>query len=83
MPGEAGDQTDQESRSDPCGRAFFSMTVMDVTIHASFLPPRRDVRTNARQRRRGHPGADRAAVRVRDCAFRDPAGNVIRINEVR
>ena len=33
--------------------------------------------------RRGRPGADRAAVRVRDCAFRDPAGNLIRINELR
>ena len=37
MWGETGDQTDQESRSaDP--RAPASVTAMDITIHASFLP---------------------------------------------
>jgi hypothetical protein len=35
--GEAGDQTDQESRS-ASPRAAPSMTAMDITIHASFLP---------------------------------------------
>jgi hypothetical protein len=29
------------------------------------------------------PGADRAALRGRGCAFRDPAGNLIRILELR
>ena len=47
---------------------------MDITIHASFFP------------------ADDAEVvqepteqsyGVRDCAFRDPAGNLIRIQELR
>jgi predicted enzyme related to lactoylglutathione lyase len=37
MPGEAGDQPDQESRS-VAHRAALTMTLMDVTIHASFLP---------------------------------------------
>ncbi|BCI86681.1 hypothetical protein NIIDMKKI_18870 [Mycobacterium kansasii] len=37
MPGEAGDPTDQESRS--LGyRAAPSVSVMDITIHSSFLP---------------------------------------------
>jgi hypothetical protein len=37
LRGETGDQTDQESRSaDP--RAAPSVTAMDITIHASFLP---------------------------------------------
>ena len=35
--GEAGDQTDQESRS-AGHRAAPSVTAMDITIHASFLP---------------------------------------------
>jgi hypothetical protein len=35
------------------------------------------------QRHRGRPGADRAAGGVRDCAFRDPAGNLVRIDELR
>ena len=35
--GETGDQTDQESRS-AGHRAAASVTVMDITIHASFLP---------------------------------------------
>ena len=35
--GEAGDQTDQESRS-AGQRAGASVTVMDITIHSSFLP---------------------------------------------
>jgi hypothetical protein len=34
---EAGDQTDQESRS-AGPRAAASVTAMDITIHASFLP---------------------------------------------
>jgi len=34
---ETGDQTDQESRSaDP--RSAATVTAMDITIHASFLP---------------------------------------------
>jgi len=37
MPGEAGDQTDQAIEKRRSGTAFI-MTVMDVTIHASFLP---------------------------------------------
>ena len=37
MRGEAGDQTDQESRS-ICHRAAPNVTVMDITIHSSFLP---------------------------------------------
>ena len=44
--GETGDQTDQESRS-AGHRAAASVTVMDITIHASFLPARRPGR---------HPG---------------------------
>ncbi len=37
MRGETSDQTDQESRS--AGRSLaVSVTVMDITIHASFLP---------------------------------------------
>ena len=37
------------------------------------------LRASAGQRRRRRPGADRATVRgARDCAFRDPAGNLIR-----
>ena len=44
---------------------------------------RRHLRAAAGRRRRSRPGADRPAVRVRDCAFRDPAGNLIRIQEVR
>jgi catechol 2,3-dioxygenase-like lactoylglutathione lyase family enzyme len=35
--GETGDQTDQESRSE-AHRAAASLTVMDITIHATFLP---------------------------------------------
>jgi hypothetical protein len=35
--GEPGDQTGQESRS-AAPRAAASVTVMDLTIHASFLP---------------------------------------------
>jgi len=35
--GETGDQTDQESRS-AGHRAAASLTAMDITIHASFLP---------------------------------------------
>jgi len=35
--GETGDQTDQESRS-AGHRAAASVTTMDITIHASFLP---------------------------------------------
>jgi catechol 2,3-dioxygenase-like lactoylglutathione lyase family enzyme len=35
--GETGDQTDQESRS-ASHRAATSLTAMDITIHASFLP---------------------------------------------
>src|SRR4030088_943581 len=35
--GETGDQTDQESRS-AGHRAATSMTAMDLTIHATFLP---------------------------------------------
>jgi len=35
--GETGDQTDQESRSAGY-RAEASVTFMDITIHASFLP---------------------------------------------
>ncbi len=37
MRGETGDQTDQESRSASHGAAA-SVTAMDITIHASFLP---------------------------------------------
>jgi catechol 2,3-dioxygenase-like lactoylglutathione lyase family enzyme len=37
MRGEAGDQTDQESRS-ANHRAAPSVTVMEITIHSSFLP---------------------------------------------
>ena len=37
VPGETGDQTDQESRS-AAHRAAASVTTMDITIHASFLP---------------------------------------------
>ena len=37
LRGEAGDQTGQESRS-AGHRAAASMTAMDLTIHASFLP---------------------------------------------
>ena len=37
MRRETGDQTDQESRSAGL-RAPASVTVMDITIHASFLP---------------------------------------------
>ena len=37
MPGEAGDQTDQESRSS-WRRASPNVTVMDITIHSSVLP---------------------------------------------
>jgi uncharacterized glyoxalase superfamily protein PhnB len=35
--GEAGDQTDQESRS-ARGQAALSVIAMDITIHSSFLP---------------------------------------------
>jgi hypothetical protein len=35
--GEAGDQTDQESRSAD-RRAAASVTAMNITIHSSFLP---------------------------------------------
>jgi predicted enzyme related to lactoylglutathione lyase len=37
VPGETGDQTDQESRSTGA-RSAASLTAMDITIHASFLP---------------------------------------------
>ena len=49
---------------------------MDITINASFLP-------------RDDPDASLAFYRdtlgfeVRDCAVRDPAGNLIRIQELR
>ena len=50
---------------------------MDITIHSSFLP-------------HDDPDASLAFYRdtlgfevVRDCAFRDPAGNHVRINELR
>ncbi len=35
--GETGDQTDQESRS-AGSRSRNSLTAMDITIHATFLP---------------------------------------------
>ena len=35
--------------------------------------------TDPGRRRRGRPGAHRPTVRVRDCALRDPAGNLIRV----
>jgi catechol 2,3-dioxygenase-like lactoylglutathione lyase family enzyme len=50
---------------------------MDITIHSAFLP---------------HDNPDAAEVvqepveqpyGIRDCAFRDPAGNLIRIQEQR
>ena len=37
MRRETGDQTDQESRSAD-SRAAASVTAMDITIHANFLP---------------------------------------------
>ena len=53
---------------------------MDITIHASFLP-------------HDDPDACLAFYRdqepveqpygIRDCAFRDPAGNLVRIQELR
>ncbi len=61
-------RTDQESRS-ACHTAATSLTAMDITIHSSFLP---------------HDDADEPADQpygVRDCAVRDPAGNLIRIQE--
>jgi catechol 2,3-dioxygenase-like lactoylglutathione lyase family enzyme len=59
--------------------ATFTYKVMDITIHASFLP-------------HNDPDASLAIYRdtlgfkpygVRDCAVRDPAGNLIRIQELR
>ena len=44
--------------------------------------PRRHLRAAAGQRRRGRPGADRAALRRPRLRLPDPAGNLIRINEV-
>ena len=45
---------------------------MDITIHASFLP-------------HNDPDASLAFYRdtlgLRDCSFRDPAGNLLRIQE--
>jgi len=162
MRGETGDQTDQESRSARHGAAT-SLTVMDITIHTSFLPHddpdaslafyrdtlgfevRGDVgngkmrwitvgpagqpdtsillappaidpgvtdnerRTIAEMMAKGTygwillatkdldrtferlQGSDAEVVQepteqpygVRDCAFRDPAGNLVRIQEVR
>jgi len=77
---KTGDQTGQESRSAGHGTAN-SLKAMDITIHASFLPHH-------------HPDASLAFYRdtlcfeVRndvgcDCALRDPAGNLIRIQELR
>lgn len=70
-----GDETDQESKSRSAVRgAPPSMTAMDITIHASFLP---------------HGDADVVQeptdqpYGVRDCAFREPAGTLIRIQELR
>ena len=160
--GETGDQTGQESRS-AGHRAAASVTAMDITIHASFLPhddpdaslafyrdilgfevrtdvgqrqdaldhgrPRRPARhvhppgaagRRPRHHRRraphhrrddgqghlrldpaGHQGprrhlravqaSDAEVVQepteqpygIRDCAFRDPAGNLVRIQELR
>jgi hypothetical protein len=53
-----------------------SVTAMDITIHASSL-------------RHDDPEASLAFYRdtlgfgVRDCAFRDPAGNLIRLQQLR
>jgi hypothetical protein len=44
------------------------VTAMDITIHASFLP---------------HDDADNHRYGIRDGAFRDLAGNLIRIQELR
>ncbi len=50
------------------------MTAMDITIRASFLP---HGDADVVQEPTGQPCGDR------DCAFRDPAGTLIRIQEPR
>ena len=45
--------------------------------------PRRHLRAAAGQRRRGRPGADRAAVRRPRLRLPRPAGNLVRIQELR
>jgi catechol 2,3-dioxygenase-like lactoylglutathione lyase family enzyme len=59
------------------------MTAMDITMHASFLP--HDDPGAALAFYRGpadQPGTSQP-YGVRDCAFRDPAGNLIRIQQLR
>ncbi len=45
--------------------------------------PRRHLRAAARQRRRGRPEPTEQPYGVRDCAVRDPAGNMIRLRDLR
>ena len=53
------------------------MTAIDITIHSSFLPHDEADASLAFYRDTDQPYG------VRDCAFRDPAGNEIRINQLR
>ena len=94
---ETGHQTDQESRSAGPG-ATTSMTVMGITIHASFLPHNEPDASLAFDRDTlgfevrndvGYGGMRWITVGprtspygVRDCAVRDPAGSLIRIQEL-
>ena len=58
------------------------MTVVDITIHATFLP--HDDPDAALAFYRDALGFEvRNDVGARDCAVRDPAGNLIRIQELR
>jgi hypothetical protein len=49
---------------------------MNITVHASFLP-QNDPDAALVQEPTDQP------YEVRDCAFRDPAGNLLRIQELR
>jgi AraC-like DNA-binding protein len=90
--GETGDQTDQKSRS--AGHRATPKRDRHGHHHSRELPAAqrpgrlpgllpRHPRLRGPQRRRIRRDATEQPYGVRDCAVRDPAGNLIRINELR